>query len=80
MSSRERLEIVTQLSHEYGINLVDGFQLYEAIKINNKMRVQDKLDREKAIRDISSRWNMSIELATESYDLAHPFQKGDYHE
>lgn len=80
MSSRERLEIVTQLSHEYGINLVDGFQLYEAIKINNKMRTQDKLDREQAVRDISSRWNMSIELATESYDLAHPFQKGDYHE
>lgn len=80
MSSRERLEIVTQLSHEYGINLVDGFQLYEAIKINNKMRVQDRLDREQAIRDISSRWGMSIELARESYDLAHPLQQGDYYE
>jgi predicted nucleic acid-binding protein len=75
MSSRERLEIVTQLSHEYGINLVDGFQLYEAIKVNNKMRTQDKLDREQAVRDISSRWNMSIELATESYDLAHPLRE-----
>lgn len=71
MSSRERLEIVTELSHEYGINLVDGFQLYEARKIQNIMSKQDKLDREKAIRDISSRWDMSIELATESYDLAH---------
>jgi len=80
MSSRERLEIVTQLSHEYGINLVDGFQLYEARKIQNEMRKQDRLDREKAIRDIASRWDMSIELATESYDLVHPFQKGDYHE
>lgn len=76
MSSRERLEIVTQLSHEYGINLVDGFQLYEAIKINHKMRMQDKLDREQAIRDISSRWNMPIELARESYDLAHPLRQG----
>jgi hypothetical protein len=80
MSSRERLEIVTQLSYEYGINLVDGFRLYEARKIQNEMRKQNRLDREKAIRDISSRWDMSIELATESYDLAHPFQKGDYHE
>lgn len=72
MSSKERLEIVTELSHEYGINLIDGFQLYEAMKINNEMRKQDKLDREKAIRKIASRWNMSIELARESYDLAHP--------
>lgn len=71
MSSEERLEVVTELSHEYGINLIDGFQLYEARKIQNAMARQDKLDREKAIRDISSRWNMSIELATESYDLAH---------
>lgn len=80
MSSKDKLQIVEEISHEYGINLVDGFQLYEAIKINNKMRKQDRLDREKAIRDISSRWNMSIELAMESYDLAHLFQKGDYHE
>ena len=72
MRSKERLEIVTQLSHEYGINLIDGFQLYEAMRINNETRKQDRLDRKKAIRDISSRWNMSIELATESYDLAHP--------
>lgn len=71
MSSRDRLQIVEELSHEYGINLVDGFQLYEARKIQNAMTRQDKLDREKAIRDISSRWNMSIDLATESYDLAH---------
>ena len=71
MSSRERLQIVEEISHEYGINLVDGFQLYEARKIQNEMRKQDRLDREKAIRDISSRWNMPIELATESYDLAH---------
>ena len=72
MRSKERLEIVTQLSHEYGINLIDGFQLYEAMRINNETRKQDRLDRKKAIRDISSRWGMSIELATESYDLAHP--------
>ena len=71
MSSRERLQILQEISHEYGINLVDGFQLYETMKINNAMRKKDKLDREKAIRNISSRWNMSIELATESYDLAH---------
>jgi hypothetical protein len=71
MGSEKRLWIVEELSHEYGINLVDGFQLYEARKIQNIMSKQDKLDREKAIRDISSRWNMNIELATESYDLAH---------
>lgn len=71
MSSKERLQIVQEISHEYGINLVDGFQLYEARKIENAMAKQDKLDREKAIRDIASRWNMSIDLATESYDLAH---------
>jgi len=71
MGSEKRLWIVEELSHEYGINLVDGFQLYEARKIENAMAKQDKLDREKAIRNISSRWNMSIELATESYDLAH---------
>ena len=72
MSSRERLQIVQEISHEYGINLVDGFQLYEAMKVNNEMRKQDRLDRKKAIRGIASRWNMSIDLAKESYDLAHP--------
>ena len=72
MSSKDKLQIVEEISHEYGINLIDGFRLYEAIKINNEMRKQDRLDREKAIKEISSRWNMSIELATESYDLAHP--------
>ena len=71
MRSKERLEIVTQLSHEYGINLVDGFRLYETMKINNEIRKQDRLDRKKAISGIASRWNMSIELAKESYDLAH---------
>lgn len=71
MGTEERLEIVIQLSHEYGINLVDGFQLYETMKINNGMRKKDKLDREKAIRNIASRWGMSIDLATESFDLAH---------
>jgi hypothetical protein len=35
------------------------------------MRKKDRLDREKAIRKIASRWGMSIDLATESYDLAH---------
>lgn len=72
MGSENRLWIVEELSHEYGINLVDGFQLYEAMKNNNKTRKQDRLDREKAIRGIASRWNMSIDLARESYDLAHP--------
>jgi hypothetical protein len=71
MESEKRLWIVEELSHEYGINLVDGFRLYETMKINNEMRKKDRLAREKAIRDIASRWNMSIELATESYDLAH---------
>lgn len=72
MWSENRLWIVEKLSHEYGINLVDGFQLYETMKINNAMRKKDGLDREKAIRNISSRWNMGIDLARESYDLAHP--------
>lgn len=71
MGSEKRLWIVEELSHEYGINLVDGFQLYETMKINNEMRKKDRLDREKAIREIASRWGMSIDLATESYDLAH---------
>ena len=71
MRSKERLEIVAELSHEYGINLIDGFQLYEDMRTNNEIRKQDRLDRKKAISGIASRWNMSIELATESYDLAH---------
>ena len=75
MSSRERLQIVQEISHEYGINLVDGFQLYEAMRINNETRKQDRLDRKKAIRDIASRCNMSIELAKEIYDLDNTLQK-----
>lgn len=66
-----RLEIVQELEQEYKIELVPYFQLYEALKNNARLRFERKISRQKAIEKIAKFWNMSIDLATESYDLAH---------
>lgn len=74
LTKEQRLNVVQELEQEIGISLVDGFQFYEARQNNIHLMSDMKLQREKDIWSISQRWNMSLELATESYDLAHSEQ------
>lgn len=66
-----RLEIVKELSNEFKIDLVSGYLNYATIQQNNLHKKEHDVQRLHAIHRIAKDWSMSIELATESYDLAH---------
>ena len=70
LTKEQRLNVVQELEQELGISLVDGFQFYEARQNNIHLISNMKLQQEKDIWAIAQRWNMSIDLARESYLLA----------
>jgi hypothetical protein len=71
MSIQERLNRLDKIEMEIYRSLTPYLQLYQAIKNNNLLRAEDVIARKHSIEAIARRWNMSLDLATESFDLAH---------
>lgn len=71
MSAEQRLKRIDALETRLYRELTPYLQLYMAIKNNNLLRAEDEIARKHSIEAIARRWNMSLDLATESYDLAH---------
>lgn len=71
MSVEQRLNRLDKIEMEIYRSLTPYLQLYQAIKNNNLLRAEDEIARKHSIEAIARRWNMSLDLATESFDLAH---------